>query len=182
MSQSEEELEEEEEQIEEEFVDAQDSQYNPNTEPDNEDVGVQADLTVQEPVPYTAALVKAAPPNPPDSPGDQKWKKRVEQALFKMTAEVAALREQLEARRLFSYSRRYTIFRFIFRFLWGSLKHIAVDIIILGLILLWMRRKDDRRLEGAIRVLLGDAVTQVRGAQIGRLQLPGLKSKKLTPS
>ena len=180
MSQSEE--EELEEEQGEEFVDAQDSQYNPNTEPEGEDVGVQADLIVQEPVPYSTAVVKATPLNPPDNPGDQKWKKRVEQALFKMTAEVAALREQLEARRLFSYSRKYTIFRFIFRLLWGSLKHIAVDIVILGLILLWMRRKDDRRLEGAIRVLLGDAVTQVRGAQIGKLQLPGLKSKKITPS
>ncbi|KAH7117625.1 acyl CoA binding protein-domain-containing protein [Dendryphion nanum] len=177
MSQSE---EEELEEQGEEFVDAQDSQYNPNTEPEEEDVGVQADLAVQDPVPYSTALVKATAPPAPENPGDQKWRKRVEQALVKMTAEVAALREQLETRRLFSYSRRYTFFRFIFRVVWGSLKHVAIDVVILGLVLLWMRRKKDRRLEGAIRVLLGDAVAQVqkvRGAQI-----LNLKAKKVVPS
>jgi hypothetical protein len=177
MSQSEEDELEEEEQAEE-FVDAPDSQYNPNTE--GEDVAVHADLTRQPPVPIPKEVTRASPSPPKDDPADQKWKKRVEQALVKMTAEVAALREQLESRRLFSHSRRYLFFRWLFRFVWGSLKHVAVDILILGLILLWMRRKKDRRLEGAVRVLLGDAVAQVqrvRGSQIGKLQLPKLSKK-----
>ena len=94
------------------------------------------------------------------------------------TAEVAALREQLESRRLFTNNRTHTFFSWLFKFLWAGLKHIAVDIVVLGIVLLWMRRKEDRRLEGAIRVLLGDAVAQVQkvgGAQIasiGKIPLP----------
>lgn len=178
MSQSEEDELEEEQR--EEFVDAPDSQYNPNTEGEGEDAGVQADLTPQEPVPVSKAVTipPAAPPK--DDPADQKWRKRVEQALIKMTAEVAALREQLESRKLFHHTRKYVFFRWVFRFIWGAIKHIAIDIIILGLILLWMRRKKDRRLEGAVRVLLGDAVTQVQKVQIGKIQLPILTGKKTT--
>ena len=180
MSQSEE--EELEEEAREEFVDAPDSQYNPNTE--GEDVGVQADLSSQPPMPISKAVTKSPPPAAPqkkDDPAEHKWRKRVEQTLVKMTAEVAALREQLEQRRLFTYSRTYTFFRWVSRLIWASLKHVAVDIVILGLVLLWLRRKKDRRLEGAIRVLLGDAVAQVQrvgGVQIGRIQLPKLTGKK----
>lgn len=194
MSQSEEDLEDEEADIErEEFVDAPDSQYNPATE----NVGVQAELTPQEPVPFvtpskpprasllpnpffTPASAKPRPP-PAESVADQKWRKRVEAALVKMTAEIAALREQLEARRLFSHSPRYIFLRSIWRFAWRSIKHIAIDFIILALVLLWMRRKKDRRLEGAIRVLLGDAAAQVQkvgGAQLGKVKIPGLGGKK----
>ncbi|KAF2464633.1 uncharacterized protein BDR25DRAFT_296599 [Lindgomyces ingoldianus] len=183
MSQSEEdELEEEQG---EEFVDAQDSQYNPNTEGEGEaeDAGVQTDLGAQDP---SSSKVLIKPPSlPPETPLDQKWRKRVEQALVRMTAEVAALREQLESQRLFSHGRRYRFFRWLLRFMWGALKHVAVDIVILGLILLWMRRKKDRRLEGAMRVLLGDAVAQVQkvgGKQIGKMHLPGLGGKKVNPS
>ncbi|KAF2865614.1 acyl CoA binding protein-domain-containing protein [Massariosphaeria phaeospora] len=188
MSQSEEDLEAEEEQFEDEFVDAPDSQYNPMSE----NAAVQVDLEPQEPIPFTTPqkkptskwtglIPKAASPPPPDSPADQKWRKRVEQALVRMTAEVAALREQLESRRLFSHSPRYMFFRSIFRFIWGSMKHIAVDAVILGIVLLWMRRKKDTRLEGAMRVLLGDAVAQVQkvgGTQLGKVKLPGLGGKK----
>ncbi|KAF2262886.1 hypothetical protein CC78DRAFT_569416 [Lojkania enalia] len=174
MSQSE---EDELEEQGEEFVDAPDSQYNPNTE--GEDAGVQTDLPQQNS--YSDALARSTPP--PERPVDQKWRKRMESALVKMTAEVAALREQLESRRLFSHSRRYTFFRWVFRLIWGSIKHLAIDIIILALVLLWLRRKKDRRLEGAVRVLLGDAVAQVQslgGAQIGKIHLPSLKGKKVS--
>jgi len=194
MSQSEEELEDEEADIErEEFVDAPDSQYNPTTE----NVGVQANLTPREPIPYTTPskpprpsllpnpfftpMTSQPPRPPPESVADQKWRKRVEAALVKMTAEVAALREQLESRRLFSHSPRYIFFRSIWRVLWRSIKHVLIDVVILGLVLLWMRRKKDRRLEGAIRVLLGDAVAQVQkvgGAQLGKVKIPRLGGKK----
>jgi hypothetical protein len=177
MSQSEEdELEDEQK---EEFVDAPDSQYNPDTEP--ADVGVQADL--QPSSSYPSAVAKPSPAQlPQDAPEDPKWRKRIEASLIKMTAEVAALREQLEARRLFSYSKSYTFFRWIIRFIWSFLKHVAIDIVILGLILLWMRRKKDRRLEGAVRVLLGDAVAQVQkvgGIQMQKVGLGGKKGGKL---
>lgn len=178
MSQSEEEELDDDEDQAEEFVDAPDSQYNPNTE--GEDAEVQVDLISRPPVPIARAPAK--PPTPPakDDPADQKWKKRVEQALVKMTAEVAALREQLESRRLFSHSRKYQFFRWLFRFVWGSFKHIAVDLAILVLVLIWMRRKKDRRLEGAVRVLLGDAVAQVQkvgSARISKIHMPKLGKK-----
>lgn len=196
MSQSEEELEEAEAELEreEEFVDAPDSQYNPNSE----DAGVRTGLEPQEPVPYTPSrppkrpsfMSRLTPGLPPalaptrpsqESAADKKWRSRVEQALVKMTAEVAALREQLESRRLFSHSRKFLLLRFIWRLVWGSLKHIAIDMAILGIVLVWMRRKKDTRLEGAIRVLLGDAVAQVQkvgGMQLGKVKLPTLVVKK----
>jgi hypothetical protein len=184
MSQSE---EEELEEQGEEFVDAPDSQYNADSEPAVYDAGVQANLTPVLPEPYTSSKSKALIPKPTSPPvesaADQKWRKRVEQALVKMTAEIAALREQLEARRLFSHSRQYTFFRFIFRVVWGSIKHVALDFIVLGILLLWMRRKKDRRLKDAIRVLLGDAVAQVQslgGVQIGKIQLPAIQIPALT--
>jgi hypothetical protein len=126
-------------------------------------------------IPMPTFTSTPAPANGPQSEtaADKKWRGRVEQALQKMTAEVAALREQLEARRLFSHSPHYRLFRGIWRWLWAAVKHVAVDFFILGIVLLYLRRKKDRRLEGAIRVLLGDAVAQVQ-----RVKLPGLGGKK----
>ena len=100
----------------------------------------------------------------------------MESAVVKMTAEVAALREQLEARRLFSHSPHYRLFRGLWRWAWAAFKHVAINVFILGIVLLWMRRKKDRRLEGAVRVLLGDAVAQVQKVGGVRLGLGGKKS------
>ncbi|PVH94571.1 hypothetical protein DM02DRAFT_618508 [Periconia macrospinosa] len=208
MSQSEEDLEEEEEIDKEEFVDAPDSQQDPNatntTTNPAKDANVQTDLVIQEPIPYTTpqrppprtaigllpALFTPTPaPSKPQpqtqlpsvSAADQKWRKRIEQSLIKQTAEIAALREQLEARSLFTHTKKFLVLRFAWRVLWGSVKHIAIDTVILGVVLLWMRRKKDRRLEGAVRVLLGDAVAQVQrvgGAQLGRVKIPGIGGVK----
>jgi hypothetical protein len=208
MSQSEEDLEEEEAEIDREvFVDAPDSQYNPDTDNHLEDAGVQTDIQqliraapipMQTPTPAPknrgigvlgkpiamANLMGTPAPGkegPKESAADQKWRKRVEQNLMRMTAEVAALREQLEARRLFAHSAHYRLFRGIWRWVWAAFKHITVDVFLLGIVLLWMRRKKDRRLEGAIRVLLGDAVAQVQrggGMVLGNFKLPRLGGKK----
>ncbi|KAH9882712.1 hypothetical protein J1614_000077 [Plenodomus biglobosus] len=77
------------------------------------------------------------PPQPPkDAPHqstpDQKWRKRIETSLIKLTAEVAALREQLEARRLFAHSPQYRLLRGLYRCVWAVVKHVAVDIMVLG--------------------------------------------------
>jgi hypothetical protein len=193
MSQSEEELEDEEAEIDrEEFVDAPDSQYNPVAA----DTGMQTEVKLVRrnptpmdtptPAPRVRSILPQSIPIPtftstpapasgpqPETAADKKWRGRVEQALQKMTAEVAALREQLEARRLFSHSPHYRLFRGIWRWIWAAFKHVAADAFILGIVLLYLRRKKDRRLEGAIRVLLGDAVAQVQ-----RVKLPGLGGKK----
>ncbi|KAL5116697.1 hypothetical protein ACEQ8H_005446 [Pleosporales sp. CAS-2024a] len=139
---------------------------------------VRSMLPQSIPMPTFSSAPKAGAP--PESAADKKWRARVEQALQKMTAEVAALREQLEARRLFSHSPHYRLARGIWRWLWAVVKHVAVDVFLLGLVLLYMRRKKDTRLEGAIRVLLGGAVAQVQkvgGAQLGKVKLPGLGKK-----
>ncbi|OJD31503.1 acyl binding protein [Diplodia corticola] len=151
-----------------EFVDAQDSGSQHGGARENEDA---------------QRHLRERPPAPARSASDKQWRRRVEQALVKMTAEVAALREQLESRSLYQHTRRRRFLAWVGWFLWFNVKLIAADMVILGIILLWMRRKKDRRLEGAIRVLLGDAVVQMQRvgsqqvANIGKIQLPKLPAK-----
>ncbi|KAF2085712.1 hypothetical protein K490DRAFT_74876 [Saccharata proteae CBS 121410] len=166
----------EEEGIDErdEFVDAQDSQDNGQ---DERFEGDAAD-------PSSNGRERATSRRTSSNTGDPKWKRRVEQALVKMTAEIAALREQLESRRLFKHSQRYSLVGWVGWILWNAAKLMLADIVVLGVILLWMRRKKDRRLEGAVRVLLGDAVAQMQKvggqqmANIGKIQLPKLATRK----
>jgi hypothetical protein len=177
----------------------------PELDVDVEDAGVQTDIQqllraepipIQTPTPaprnrglavlgkpiVMANLISTPAPAPKkeegqkESAADQKWRKRVEQSLMKMTAEVAALREQLEARRLFSHSVHYQLFRGVWRWVVAAVRHVAVDVFILGIVLLYMRRKGDRRLEGALRVVLGDAVKKV--SRRVRLPLLGGGGKK----
>ncbi|KAF3002929.1 hypothetical protein E8E13_003223 [Curvularia kusanoi] len=60
---------------------------------------------IPQPIPLPPLYDKPQSPvhAEPPSAADLKWRKRVEASLMKMTAEVAALREQLEARRLFQH-------------------------------------------------------------------------------
>lgn len=143
----------------------------PTPAPKNRGIGVLG-KPIQMPIP---GFGSTPGPVSKESAEDQKWRKRVEQSLMKMTAEVAALREQLEARRLFAHSAHYRLFRGIWRWVWACVKHIAVDMVVLGIVLVWMRRKKDKRLENAIRNLLGGAVTKVRRGGSGVTFLGGGK-------
>lgn len=167
VSQSQEEQAEAEER--EEFVDAPDSQIAEELPPNEGSLASKAGPTTAEP-PGTPSKKPSVPGSPNKDP---RWRRRMESALVRMTAEVAALREQLEQRRLFAHSRRYRFVKFIGSVVWFVIKHIAVDVVILGIFLLWMRRKKDTRLEGATRVLLGDAVAQVQ--RVGEKQVAALK-------
>ncbi|RMY74504.1 hypothetical protein D0863_03203 [Hortaea werneckii] len=113
-------------------------------------------------------------PRPRVPEADTRWKKRVESSLIRLTTEVAALREQLESRRFFSRQRRYSFWGWILRLSWWAVQLIVADAVVLWLVILYMRRKNDRKLEGAIRVLLGDAVAQVQkvGREVKIPQLP----------
>ena len=82
------------------------------------------------------------------------------------------------------HQKRHSFFGWVWWFVKGAVKiavvNIVVNTVVLGIVLVYMRRKDDRRLEGAVRVLLGDAVAQVQkigDQQIRRIgvQIPGLK-------
>ncbi|TKA25583.1 hypothetical protein B0A50_05444 [Salinomyces thailandicus] len=105
---------------------------------------------------------------------DARWRKRIETSLIRLTTEVAALREQLESRRFFSQRRKHSFLGWILRIGWWAVQLVLADAVILWLIILYMRRKKDRKLEGAIRVLLGDAVAQVQrvGREVKIPQLP----------
>lgn len=188
LSQSQEEELEAEEDENEEFVDAPDSQM-ADPPPRMIDVEISSPSRNERGSPPNEEWPKARRKSSAGPSKDEKWRKRIESALVKMTAEVAALREQLESRRLFTHTLQFRILRFISNAVWGLVKHVALDVVILGIILLWMRRKKDRRLEGAMRVLLGDAVAQVQKVgekqlmQLGKIHLPIIGAgKTIKPS
>lgn len=114
---------------------------------------------------------------PPSNSSDIRWRKRIELSLIKLTTEVAALREQLESRRFFSRQQKHSVLGWIFRLSWWTVQLVVTNAAILWIVILYMRRKKDPRLEGAVRVLLGDAVAQVQKVKMPSLpKLPGKKN------
>jgi hypothetical protein len=161
----------------EEFVDAPDSQIadlipsnpHPTFSDDNKSTGwsqlPHPSDTAEDSKAAKKSQAQLLPPSSsskrPSAASDARWRKRMEAALVKMTAEVAALRELLEARS-WAHSRRARLEQLAWAALGFVGRLIIVDLALLVLLLLWLRRKKDGRLEGAIRVLLGDAVAQVQ--------------------
>ena len=147
----------------EEFVDAPVSQADDGDLQDLSEVASEgmADVGVQATEPRRAL----------PSASDNRWRRRIERSLVKLTTEVAALRETLEYRR---YDRnKRTLLGWILRLSWWAVQLVVADAVILWVVVLYLRQKDDRRLEGALRVLLGDAVAQVQ--KVGReVRVPGL--------
>jgi hypothetical protein len=80
-----------------------------------------------------------------------KWRRTIEQALVKMTAEIAALREQIATGREYQGKRRKSLGRWIAWLLWACIRHFLVDVVVLGIVLLWLRRRKDRRVEDLVR-------------------------------
>lgn len=83
--------------------------------------------------------------------------KRMERAIVRLSAEIAALREQIATGREWRSRKERTFGAWagwVFRLV---AKHFAIDLVLLLLLLLWMRKRKDRRLEdhvrGALRVL-----------------------------
>ena len=81
----------------------------------------------------------------------------MERAMVKLSAEIAALREQITSGREFRSRREKSSVAWFGWLAWALCKHITIDLFVLALVLLWMRRRKDRRLEdhvrGALRVL-----------------------------
>lgn len=157
MSQSQEDEAEAMGEEREEFVDAPVSQIDVEEMPTQGDGTAEGSYAV---IPHPAGQPIAQPNS------DLKWRKRVESSLIKLTTEVAALREQLESRRFQSRHGRSSFWGRIIRLAWWAIQLIMADAVILWILILYMRRKKDRRLEGALRVLLGDAAAQVQ--KVGR--------------
>jgi hypothetical protein len=84
------------------------------------------------------------------------WRRRVEQALTKMTAEVAALREQIESRPS-AQRRRVGLWPWLKWLVWSAFRQLLWQCFILSVILAWLRFKGDRRLELRLRAILGSA-------------------------
>ncbi|KAL2160352.1 hypothetical protein VTH06DRAFT_1525 [Thermothelomyces fergusii] len=79
--------------------------------------------------------------------------KRMERAIVRLSAEVAALREQIATGREWRARRERGVFAWVGWIFWAVAKHITVDITLLLLLLLWTRRRKDRRLEDNVRAI-----------------------------
>lgn len=90
------------------------------------------------------------------------WKGKVESTLVKMTAEMAALREQISNGREWRDKKRRTVGAWLGWLLWAGVRQVALDVFLLLLLLLWMRKKKDRRLEDIVREYIRLARTYVR--------------------
>lgn len=101
----------------------------------------------------------------PIHPKDSRWRRRVEQALTKMTAEIAAVREQMEARTV-ARRRRSGIWAWLKWILWTVVRQILWDLALLGVLLIWMRMRGDRRVEDRLRT----GWSEVK-ARLGRIKL-----------
>ncbi|KAL9131736.1 MAG: hypothetical protein Q9217_000411 [Psora testacea] len=85
---------------------------------------------------------------------NHKWRKRVEQALVKMTIDISALREQMEAMRLGDSRGRNGLWTWVRWLVWALIRHLLVDAALLSALILWARRKRNARLEQGLRLLL----------------------------
>lgn len=83
-----------------------------------------------------------------------RWQRKLERALTKMSAEVAALREQITTGREWRAKKEKSFKAWLRWFSILVMKHLAADLVILALVLLWMRRRKDPRLENLVRATL----------------------------
>lgn len=106
---------------------------------------------------------------------NRKWRKRIETALFKMATEVAALREQIEAKRMGGrnmYGNGSGAWAWIRWLVWVAMRQLFVDAVILGFIFLWAKRKKDERIEQGLWLVMQAVKEQfrrIRGLTIWRL-------------
>ncbi|KAL4900279.1 acyl CoA binding protein-domain-containing protein [Aspergillus multicolor] len=111
-----------------------------------------------------------------DDVDSRRWRRRVEQALTKMTAEIAAAREQIEARAL-AARRRSGIWAWLRWLVWVTLRQVIWDLAILGMLLIWMRLRRDRRLEEQLKA--GWSVVKAR--LVGLRALRGVRKVYISP-
>lgn len=85
---------------------------------------------------------------------NRKWRKRIEQALVRVTTEVAALREQIEAKTISEGKRRNGIWAWMMWLVWAGIRHALLDLAVLGILVIWSRRKRDKRVEMGVGLLV----------------------------
>ncbi|KAK2752458.1 hypothetical protein FQN54_008120 [Arachnomyces sp. PD_36] len=104
---------------------------------------------------------------------NSKWRRRVEQALTKMSTEVAAMREQMESRAL-SNRRKSSPWAWLKWIAWVAMRQVFWDLAVLGVALVVMRLRGDRRLEERLKRLW-------REARMRRARVRFLRSLQLLP-
>ncbi|KAK3321137.1 acyl CoA binding protein-domain-containing protein [Cercophora scortea] len=82
---------------------------------------------------------------------NDKRSKRMERAIVRLSAEIAALREQIATGREWRSRKERGFSAWVGWSIWLLTKHFALDIAVLLLLLLWMRKRKDRRLEDYVR-------------------------------
>lgn len=83
-----------------------------------------------------------------------KWSKKMERAIVRLSAEIAALREQITTGREWRSKKDRSFSAWMGWILWNAVKHLILDAFLLALVLVWMRRRKDRRLEDLFRAAL----------------------------
>jgi hypothetical protein len=163
VSQSEEEELEnsEDEDDEENYQEARDAPYDEGVEVDNS-------------MPQDRRERRVGRRTQRDDISNRKWRRRVEQALTKMTAEIAAVREQMELRAL-SNRRRSSLWAWLKWLFWIAMRQFLWDMAILAVVLIWLRMKGDRRLDQKLKAGLVKLKTQLTALRMQR-RLPRLPS------
>lgn len=83
-----------------------------------------------------------------------RWQKKMERAITKLSAEVAALREQITIGREWKSKKERSLPSWVSWLAWLVLKHFIIDCVVLAIVLFWMRRRKDKRLEDLVRAAL----------------------------
>ncbi|KAI5919005.1 acyl CoA binding protein-domain-containing protein [Camillea tinctor] len=83
-----------------------------------------------------------------------KWSRKVERALTRLSVEIAALREQITVGREWKSRKEQSLSAWLKWVAWMIAKHIMINSVVLGIVLLWMRKRRDRRLEDLVRAML----------------------------
>jgi len=101
-------------------------------------------------------------------PGDDyqrrsdKRMKRMERAIVRLSAEIAALREQIASGREWRTRKERGVVAWLGWVFWKVTKHVTIDLFILVFVLIWMRKRRDRRLEDHVRGIFRVAREYVR--------------------
>ncbi len=158
----------------------------PDEAEDGEDEEEEEDIAEARASPYDAGGALFASGSRDYDIRNRKWRRRVEAALVKMTAEVAALREQMEARRLLYDGGRRLERRKVWvwvEWLVGSLvRHVLVDAAVLGVLWLWFRGGRERGVgEGeGLKLRVGEWVKLLMGVMRERgRRMEGWRRRRL---
>ena len=121
---------------------------------EDDELEMELGLGMVSPKPYGEEVFMSTGEETEQGPRERAWRGRVEKALAKMATEVAALREQLESRRVEkSRVRAKKAWVWFAWAVWSMARHLVIEAIFWGLVILWMRKRGDRRAEEALKVV-----------------------------